>query len=96
MERINLGEEVDDFYVAGTLEVGIEQWNHVMVHLRDQLDDPALGLKALEQSGCSLDEAGEILAQMQERRSSLQDIRVSTTGRSFERLGGTPLMIQPT
>ena len=84
---------MDDSYVAGTLELGIELWNETMQHLRAKLADPQHALQILEREGAaSEDDAQKLLCQLQERQESLRDIQVNTTSTSFLPLGESSLI----
>ncbi|CAK9054369.1 Malate dehydrogenase 2 [Durusdinium trenchii] len=50
VERIQLGEEVTYALVKNTLVLAIEQWNHTVQKAREELKDPKLLLKELNDS----------------------------------------------
>ena len=47
VERIQLGEEVSYNYVVDLLKVGMEQWNHCAIELREKVRDPTFVLSIL-------------------------------------------------
>lgn len=54
--RISIGEEISFSYVASTLSVGIELWNHAIDTLKTHMDTPEAVLEILD-AGEEVDEA---------------------------------------
>ena len=77
--RIALGEEVDFAYVASTLKVAIEEYNHCITSLRKKLAEPEAMLNALASQAPFIGEDGgelieKTMTQMTNKIAALKEI----------------------
>ena len=93
MERIELGEEVQHHFVKNTLVDALDQWNHAIRGIREQLGDSDFALRELgSELFKDLETEKEIataIADFQKRvNDQLQEVHLKATDASLLNLGG--------
>lgn len=90
VSHIELGEEVDYDFVASTMDVAKDLWNHAVTKLREKLSDPASILSVLDKKDTSNLTPEHLETAVEEVRThvaSLKEIKMSSSDGVFLPLG---------